>query len=88
MTPRTTAASEGQVSLGHAPVVQIANPGIAHATQPGLFDDLPEAILTVDHRTLIDARVGDRMLLCLSPEISPSAIKVAAAPVLQRRIGE
>ena len=79
MTPHTNAASAGQVSHDHAPGVQLASPDLAHATQPGLFDDFPESAFTVDHRLLINARPADRMLLCLALDVSASAVKVAVA---------
>ena len=59
--------------------VQLPQADIAKATQPGLFDDLPESAFTVDHRLLINARPADRMLLCLALDVSPSAVKVAVA---------
>ena len=79
MTPHTTAESAGQVSPDHAPGVQLASPDLAHATQPGLFDDLPESAFTVEHRLLINSRPADRMLLCLVLDVSASAVKVAVA---------
>ena len=66
-------------SPDHAPGVQLVHPAVAEATQPGLFTHLPDSALTVHHRALIDARPGDRMLLCLSLEVSASAAKVASA---------
>ena len=59
--------------------VQLPQADIAKATQPGLFDDLPESAFTVDHRLIINARPADRMLLCLALDVSPSAVKVAVA---------
>ena len=77
MTTRTTSVTD--TSADAAPGVQLVQPDVAQATQPGLFDHLPESALTVHHRTLVDARVGDRMLLCLALDVSPSAVKVATA---------
>ena len=59
--------------------VQLPQADIAKATQPGLFDDLPESAFTVDHRLLINARPADRMLLCLALPVSNAAKIVAAA---------
>ena len=59
--------------------VQLPQADIAKATQPGLFDDLPESAFTVDHKILVNARPADRMLLCLALDVSPSAVKVAVA---------
>ena len=59
--------------------VQLPQADIAKATQPGLFDDLPESAFTVDHRLIINARPADRMLLCLALDVSASAVKVAVA---------
>ena len=59
--------------------VQLPQSDVAKATQPGLFDDLPESAFTVDHRLLLNARPADRMLLCLALDVSPSAVKVAIA---------
>ena len=42
--------------------VQLPQADIAKATQPGLFDDLPESAFTVDHKILVNARPADRML--------------------------
>ena len=59
--------------------VQLPQADIAKATQPGLFDDLPESAFTVDHRLIINARPADRMLLCLALPVSNAAKIVAAA---------
>ena len=59
--------------------VQLPQADIAKATQPGLFDDLPESAFTVDHRLLINARPADRMLACLALPVSNAAKIVAAA---------
>ena len=59
--------------------VQLPQADIAKATQPGLFDDLPESAFTVDHKILVNARPADRMLLCLGLDVSASAVKVAVA---------
>ena len=59
--------------------VQLPQADVAKATQPGLFDNLPNSAFTAYHRALIDARPADRMLLCLSLDVSPSAVKVAVA---------
>ena len=63
----------------NSPGVQLPQADVAKATQPGLFEDLPESVFTVDHRLLINARPADRMLLCLALDVSPSAVKVAIA---------
>ena len=63
----------------NAPGVQLPQADVAKATQPGLFEDLPEAAFTGDHRLLINARPADRMLLCLALDVSASAVKVAVA---------
>lgn len=63
----------------NSPGVQLPQADVAKATQPGLFDNLPDSTFTVHHRALIDARPADRMLLCLSLDVSPSAVKVAVA---------
>ena len=60
--------------------VQLPQADIAKATQPGLFDDLPESAFTVDHRLIINARPADRMLLCLALDVSPSA-EIVAVPL-------
>ena len=77
MTTRNTSVTD--TSADAAPGVQLVQPDVAQATQPGLFDHLPESALTAQHRVLVDARVGDRMLLCLALDVSPSAVKVASA---------
>ena len=77
MTTRTTSVTD--TSADAAPGVQLVQPDVAQATQPGLFAHLPDSALTVHHRALVDARVGDRMLLCLALDVSPSAVKVATA---------
>ena len=59
--------------------VQLPQADIAKATQPGLFDDLPESAFTVDHRLIINARPADRMLACLALPVSNAAKIVAAA---------
>ena len=79
MTTRTTSVTDTSPSADAAPGVQLVQPEVAQATQPGLFDDLPDSDFTVHHRALIDARVGDRMLLCLALDVSASAVKVAVA---------
>ena len=77
MTTRTTPVTD--TSAEAAPGVQLVQPAVASATQPRLFDHLTDSALTVHHRALVDARVGDRMLLCLALDVSPSAVKVATA---------
>ena len=77
MTTRTTPVTD--TSADAAPGVQLVQPEVAQSTQPGLFDHLPDSAFTVHHRALVDARVGDRMLLCLALDVSPSAVKVATA---------
>ena len=79
MTTRNTSVTDTSPSADAAPGVQLVQPDVAQATQPGLFDHLPDSAFTVHHRTLVDARVGDRMLLCLALDVSPSAVKVATA---------
>ena len=80
MTTRNTSVTDDtSPSADAAPGVQLVQPEVASATQPGLFDHLPDSALTVHHRALVDARVGDRMLLCLGLDASPSAVKVAVA---------
>ena len=59
--------------------VQLPQADIAKATQPGLFDDLPESAFTVDHKILVNARPADRMLACLALPVSNAAKIVAAA---------
>ena len=63
----------------NSPGVQLPQADVAKATQPGLFEDLPESAFTVDHRLLINARPADRMLLCLALPLSNAAKIVAAA---------
>ena len=79
MTTRTTPVTDTSPSADAAPGVQLVQPEVAQATQPGLFDDLPDSAFTLHHRALVDARVGDRMLLCLALDVSASAVKVAVA---------
>ena len=79
MTTRNTSVTDAAPSTDTAPAIQLVQPAVAEATQPGLFDHLPDSALTVHHQTLMDARPGDRMLLCLGLAASPSATKVAAA---------
>ena len=79
MTTRNTSVTDTSPSADAAPGVQLVQPDVAQATQPGLFDHLPESAFTAQHRALVDARVGDRMLLCLALDVSPSAVKVATA---------
>ena len=79
MTTRTTSVTDTSPSADAAPGVQLVQPEVAQATQPGLFDDLPDSAFTLHHRALVDARVGDRMLLCLALDVSASAVKVAVA---------
>ena len=79
MTTRTTSVTDTSPSADAAPGVQLVQPAVAQSTQPGLFDHLPDSAFTVHHRALVDARVGDRMLLCLALDVSPSAVKVATA---------
>ena len=79
MTTRTTSVTDTSPSADAAPGVQLVQSEVAQATQPGLFDDLPDSAFTVHHRALVDARVGDRMLLCLALDVSASAVKVAVA---------
>ena len=62
-----------------APSVQLVQPDVAQATQPGLFEYLPNSALTEHHQALIDARPGDRMLFTLSLDVSPTAVRVASA---------
>ena len=59
--------------------MQLVHADVAKATQPGLFDNLPDSAFTVDHQLLINARPADRMLLCLGLDVSASAVKVAVA---------
>ena len=77
MTTRTTPVTD--TSADAVPGVQLVQPEVAQATQPGLFDHLPDSTFTLHHRALVDARVGDRMLLCLALDVSASAVKVAVA---------
>ena len=79
MTTRNTSVTDTSPSADAAPGVQLVQPAVAQATQPGLFDHLPDSAFTVHHRALVDARVGDRMLLCMALDVSPSAVKVASA---------
>ena len=76
MTPTTVPQA---ATADNSPGVQLPQADVAKATQPGLFDNLPDSAFTVHHRALIDARSADHMLLCLSLDVSPSAIKVAVA---------
>ena len=79
MNTRITSTHPTRTSPSDPATVQLVQPDIAHATEPSLFDNLPDSALTRHHRTLIDARVGDRMLLCLSLNVSSTTAKVAAA---------
>ena len=81
MTTRITSTSvtDAQDATENTPAVQLVQPDVAQATQPGLFDDIPDSALTEHHRTIIDARPGDRMLLTLSLDVSPTAARVASA---------
>ena len=81
MTTRNTSVTDTSPSpsADAAPGVQLVQPEVAQSTQPGLFDHLPDSAFTAQHRALVDARVGDRMLLCLALDVSPSAVKVATA---------
>ena len=79
MTTRNTSVTDTSPSADATPGVQLVQPEVAQSTQPGLFDHLPDSAFTVQHRALVDARVGDRMLLCLALDVSPSAVKVATA---------
>ena len=79
MNTRITSIHHTRTSPSDPGTVQLVQPDIAQATEPSLFDNIPESALTHHHRTLIDARVGDRMLLCLSLNVSSTTAKVAAA---------
>ena len=81
MTTRITSTSvtDAQDATENTPAVQLVQPDVAQATQPGLFDDIPDSALTEHHRTIINARPGDRMLLTLSLDVSPTAARVASA---------
>ena len=79
MNTRITSTHPTRTSPSDPGTVQLVQPAIAQATEPSLFDNLPDSALTRHHRTLIDARVGDRMLLCLSLNVSSTTAKVAAA---------
>ena len=79
MNTRITSIHPTRTSPSDPGTVQLVQPDIAQATEPSLFDNIPESALTHHHRTLIDARVGDRMLLCLSLNVSSTTAKVAAA---------
>ena len=68
--------------------VQLPQADIAKATQPGLFDDLPESAFTVDHRLIINARPADRMLLCLALPVSQCRSKIVAAAIGLSRLVE
>ena len=59
--------------------VQLPTADIAHQTQPGLFDHLPPSAFTIDHKTLIKARPGDRMLAALGLPVSNAAKIVGPA---------
>jgi len=85
MTTRITSTSvtDAQDATENTPAVQLVQPDVAQATQPGLFDDIPDSALTEHHRTIIDARPGDRMLLTLSLDVSPTAARVASALVVR-----
>ena len=67
------------LTTDNSPGVQLPQADIAKATQPGLFDDLPESAFTVDHKILVNARPADRMLACLALPVSNAAKIVAAA---------
>ena len=79
MTSRPSAVTETPLPPSSNPSVQLVQADVAKATQPGLFDNLPDSAFTVDHNLLIDARPADRMLLCLALDVSASAVKVAVA---------
>ena len=78
-TAMTVSSYHPGPTADNSPGVQLPQADVAKATQPGLFEDLPESAFTVDHRLLINARPADRMLLCLALDVSPSAVKVAIA---------
>ena len=60
--------------------VQLPQADIAKATQPGLFDDLPESPFTVDHTPHASTpALLIRMLLCLALPVSNAAKIVAVA---------
>ena len=79
MNSRLSPVTENSTTPESSPGVQLVHADVAKATQPGLFDNLPESAFTVDHRLIINARPADRMLLCLALDVSPSAVKVAVA---------
>ena len=79
MTSRLSSVTETPATPESSPGVQLVHADVAKATQPGLFDNLPDSAFTVDHQLLINARPADRMLLCLAMDVSASAVKVAVA---------
>ena len=79
MTSRLSSVTETPTTPESNPGVQLVQADVAKATQPGLFDNLPDSAFTVDHNLLIGARPADRMLLCLALDVSASAVKVAVA---------
>ena len=79
MTTRRASVTDAPSSIDASGSVQLVQPDVAQATAPGLFEDLPDPALTEHHRVIIDARPGDRMLLTLSLDVSPTAARVASA---------
>ena len=79
MNSRLSPVTENPTTPESSPGVQLVHADVAQATQPGLFDNLPDSAFTVDHQLLINARPADRMLLCLAMDVSASAVKVAVA---------
>ncbi len=79
MNSRLLPVTENPTTPETSPGVQLVHADVAKATQPGLFDNLPDSAFTVDHQLLINARPADRMLLCLAMDVSASAVKVAVA---------
>ena len=79
MNSRLSPVTENPTTPETSPGVQLVHADVAKATQPGLFDNLPDSAFTVDHQLLINARPADRMLLCLAMDVSASAVKVAVA---------
>ena len=78
MTTRQRAEAETRTERRSTPAVQLVQTDIAHQTQKGLFDELPEGALTKHHHDLINARPGDRMHLCLALKVPATAREVAA----------
>ena len=79
MNSRLSPVTDNPTSPESSPGVQLVHADVAKATQPGLFDNLPDSAFTVDHLIIINARPADRMLLCLALDVSASAVKVAVA---------